>query len=122
MAGFLDNFRWPECIDWGERRNTVASVVAGVLVSECVCVCVCVCVFMWLNFLPEGYTMKRAEHNQAFLGKPGSTNMQLVIRVKWYHEAHLRVNLSSQDFRFSFNRRSHKRGVYRIILVTFTKD
>ncbi|XP_022076913.1 transmembrane protein 50B [Acanthochromis polyacanthus] len=33
MAGFLDNFRWPECecIDWGERRNTVASVVAGVL-------------------------------------------------------------------------------------------
>lgn len=35
MAGFLDNFRWPECecIDWGERRNTVASIVAGVLVS-----------------------------------------------------------------------------------------
>lgn len=35
MAGFLDNFRWPECecIDWGERRNAVASVVAGVLVS-----------------------------------------------------------------------------------------
>ncbi|XP_041857194.1 transmembrane protein 50B [Melanotaenia boesemani] len=33
MAGFLDNFRWPECecIDWGERRNAVASVVAGVL-------------------------------------------------------------------------------------------
>uniref|UniRef100_A0A4X2K620 Transmembrane protein 50B n=1 Tax=Vombatus ursinus TaxID=29139 RepID=A0A4X2K620_VOMUR len=33
MAGFLDNFRWPECecIDWSERRNTVASVVAGVL-------------------------------------------------------------------------------------------
>lgn len=37
MAGFLDNFRWPECecIDWGERRNTVASIVAGVLVSVC---------------------------------------------------------------------------------------
>lgn len=36
MAGFLDNFRWPECecIDWSERRNTVASVVAGILVSE----------------------------------------------------------------------------------------
>lgn len=36
MAGFLDNFRWPECecIDWGERRNTVASVVAGILVSH----------------------------------------------------------------------------------------
>lgn len=35
MAGFLDNFRWPEweCIDWGERRNAVASVAAGVLVS-----------------------------------------------------------------------------------------
>ncbi|XP_038657566.1 transmembrane protein 50B [Scyliorhinus canicula] len=33
MAGFLDNFRWPEfeCIDWGESRNTVASIVAGVL-------------------------------------------------------------------------------------------
>ncbi|XP_078245032.1 transmembrane protein 50B isoform X2 [Pogona vitticeps] len=33
MAGFLDNFRWPECecIDWSERRNTVASVVAGIL-------------------------------------------------------------------------------------------
>ncbi|NP_001279304.1 transmembrane protein 50B isoform X1 [Callorhinchus milii] len=30
MAGFLDNFRWPECIDWGERRNTIAAVVAGV--------------------------------------------------------------------------------------------
>lgn len=35
MAGFLDNFRWPEWewIDLGERRNTVASIVAGVLVS-----------------------------------------------------------------------------------------
>ncbi|KAM4700717.1 transmembrane protein 50B [Discoglossus pictus] len=33
MAGFLDNFRWPECecVDWGEKRNTIASVVAGVL-------------------------------------------------------------------------------------------
>uniref|UniRef100_G1QUT5 Transmembrane protein 50B n=1 Tax=Nomascus leucogenys TaxID=61853 RepID=G1QUT5_NOMLE len=33
MAGFLDNFRWPECecIDWSERRNAVASVVAGIL-------------------------------------------------------------------------------------------
>ncbi|KAI3356638.1 hypothetical protein L3Q82_017836 [Scortum barcoo] len=33
MAGFLDNFRWPEweCIDWGERRNAVASIVAGAL-------------------------------------------------------------------------------------------
>lgn len=35
MAGFLDNFRWPECecVDWGERRNAVASVAAGLLVS-----------------------------------------------------------------------------------------
>ncbi|XP_066497217.1 transmembrane protein 50B-like isoform X4 [Hoplias malabaricus] len=33
MAGFLDNFRWPECecIDWGERRNTVSSIVSGIL-------------------------------------------------------------------------------------------
>ncbi|KAM9486185.1 transmembrane protein 50B-like isoform 1-T2 [Clarias gariepinus] len=33
MAGFLDNFRWPECecIDLAERRNTVASIVAGLL-------------------------------------------------------------------------------------------
>uniref|UniRef100_A0A6Q2Z7M0 Transmembrane protein 50B n=1 Tax=Esox lucius TaxID=8010 RepID=A0A6Q2Z7M0_ESOLU len=33
MAGFLDNVRLPECecIDWGERRNAVASIVAGVL-------------------------------------------------------------------------------------------
>ncbi|KAI5107433.1 transmembrane protein 50A [Silurus meridionalis] len=33
MAGFLDNFRWPECggIDWSEKRNTVASIVAGIL-------------------------------------------------------------------------------------------
>ncbi|KAJ8004592.1 hypothetical protein DPEC_G00137890 [Dallia pectoralis] len=32
MAGILDNLRMPECecIDWGERRNTVASIVAGV--------------------------------------------------------------------------------------------
>lgn len=36
MAGFLDNFRWPECecMDWGERRNALASVVAGFLVSD----------------------------------------------------------------------------------------
>lgn len=35
MAGFLDNVRWPEweCIDWSERRNAVASVVAGILFS-----------------------------------------------------------------------------------------
>lgn len=46
MAGFLDNFRWPEweCIDWGERRNAVASIVAGVLVSRFIRVTVCVTV------------------------------------------------------------------------------
>lgn len=44
MAGFLDNFRWPECecVDWGERRNTVASVAAGVLVSSGYSARVCV--------------------------------------------------------------------------------
>ncbi|MGH0145135.1 UNVERIFIED_CONTAM: hypothetical protein FKN15_032184 [Acipenser sinensis] len=33
MTGFLDNFHWSECecIDWGERRNAGASIVAGVL-------------------------------------------------------------------------------------------
>ncbi|KAF4086647.1 hypothetical protein AMELA_G00086060 [Ameiurus melas] len=33
MAGFLDNIRWPECecIDWSEKRNMVASIVAGIL-------------------------------------------------------------------------------------------
>ncbi|XP_043928880.1 transmembrane protein 50B isoform X1 [Protopterus annectens] len=33
MAGFLDNVRWQECecFEWGEKRNTVASVVAGIL-------------------------------------------------------------------------------------------
>ena len=34
MAGVLDNFQCPtcECIDFGEKRNAVASVVAGGLV------------------------------------------------------------------------------------------
>ncbi|KAK3585596.1 hypothetical protein CHS0354_036782 [Potamilus streckersoni] len=33
MSGFLDNCQWPrcECIELGERRNFVASIVAGVL-------------------------------------------------------------------------------------------
>ncbi|XP_062861711.1 transmembrane protein 50B-like [Trichomycterus rosablanca] len=31
MAGFLDNFRWPECEWVADRRNTVASIVAGIL-------------------------------------------------------------------------------------------
>ncbi|MEE6484922.1 hypothetical protein FKM82_014104 [Ascaphus truei] len=31
MSGFLDGMRCSECIDWGEKRNTIASVAAGVL-------------------------------------------------------------------------------------------
>lgn len=33
MSGFLEGLRCSECIDWGEKRNTIASVAAGVLVS-----------------------------------------------------------------------------------------
>lgn len=33
MSGFLEGFRCSECIDWGEKRNTIASITAGVLVS-----------------------------------------------------------------------------------------
>lgn len=35
MSGFLDGIRCGDCecnVDWGERRNTIASVAAGVLV------------------------------------------------------------------------------------------
>ncbi|KAG9468412.1 transmembrane protein 50A [Eleutherodactylus coqui] len=31
MSGFFDTLRCSECIDWGEKRNTIASVGAGVL-------------------------------------------------------------------------------------------
>uniref|UniRef100_A0A9L0K4F9 Transmembrane protein 50A n=1 Tax=Equus asinus TaxID=9793 RepID=A0A9L0K4F9_EQUAS len=31
MSGFLEGFRCSECIDWGEKRNTIASITAGVL-------------------------------------------------------------------------------------------
>ncbi|KAM9213930.1 transmembrane protein 50A isoform 2-T3 [Leptosomus discolor] len=31
MSGFLENLRCSECVDWGEKRNTIASVAAGVL-------------------------------------------------------------------------------------------
>ncbi|XP_005993971.1 transmembrane protein 50A [Latimeria chalumnae] len=33
MSGFLDSIRCPECecVDWGEKRNTIASISAGVL-------------------------------------------------------------------------------------------
>ena len=37
MSGFLDGIRCGECecnVDWGERRNTIASIAAGVLVSN----------------------------------------------------------------------------------------
>lgn len=33
MSGFLEGLRCSECIDWGEKRNTIASIAAGVLVS-----------------------------------------------------------------------------------------
>lgn len=32
MSGFLESLRCSECVDWGEKRNTIASVAAGVLV------------------------------------------------------------------------------------------
>uniref|UniRef100_A0A3B4EW89 Transmembrane protein 50A n=1 Tax=Pundamilia nyererei TaxID=303518 RepID=A0A3B4EW89_9CICH len=34
MSGFLDGIRCGDCecnVDWGERRNTIASIAAGVL-------------------------------------------------------------------------------------------
>nr|ACH45507.1 putative small membrane protein 1 variant 1 [Taeniopygia guttata] len=31
MSGFLESLRCSECVDWGEKRNTIASVAAGVL-------------------------------------------------------------------------------------------
>jgi hypothetical protein len=33
---------------------------------------------------PVGYTTNLAKHTDAFLGKPGSTETDLSIRVKWY--------------------------------------
>jgi hypothetical protein len=35
MSGFLEGSRCSECMDWGEKRNTIASIAAGVLVSPC---------------------------------------------------------------------------------------
>ncbi|XP_045155110.1 transmembrane protein 50A isoform X1 [Echinops telfairi] len=31
MSGILEGLRCSECIDWGEKRNTIASIAAGVL-------------------------------------------------------------------------------------------
>ncbi|TEA33683.1 hypothetical protein DBR06_SOUSAS12810030, partial [Sousa chinensis] len=31
MSGFLEGLRCSECIDWGEKRNTIASIAAGIL-------------------------------------------------------------------------------------------
>ncbi|NXB69753.1 TM50A protein, partial [Donacobius atricapilla] len=31
MSGVLESLRCSECVDWGEKRNTIASVAAGVL-------------------------------------------------------------------------------------------
>ena len=72
--------------------------------------------------IPVPYTTKLAEHTQAFLGKPGSTEPQLAIRVKWYHEAHFRFNKLNQVFRFRFSARSRERGVFCVIFLTFTID
>ena len=33
MSGLLEGLRCSECIDWGEKRNAIASIAAGVLVS-----------------------------------------------------------------------------------------
>ena len=36
MSGLLDNCQWPRCCEsceLGERRNMVASIIAGILVS-----------------------------------------------------------------------------------------
>ena len=41
---------------------------------------------------PRGCNTNLVEHTQAFLGKPGLTETQLAIRVKWYHDAHFRLN------------------------------
>lgn len=38
MSGFLDGIRCGDCecnVDWGERRNAIASIAAGVLVFHC---------------------------------------------------------------------------------------
>lgn len=37
MSGFLDGIRCGDCecnVDWGEKRNTIASIAAGVLVGH----------------------------------------------------------------------------------------
>ena len=41
-------------------------------------------------------------------------------RVQQYHDARLGFDLSIQVFCFRFNARSRERGVYRVILLTFT--
>ena len=39
--------------------------------------------------IPVPCTTNLAVHTQAFLGKTRSTETQLAIRVKWYHDANL---------------------------------
>ncbi|TKC44152.1 hypothetical protein EI555_017405, partial [Monodon monoceros] len=34
MSGFLEGLRCSECIDWGEKRNTIASIAAGILILQ----------------------------------------------------------------------------------------
>ena len=75
----------------------------------------------WSQCLPSGVYYEARWTYPGFLGKPGSTNMQLAIRVKWYHDAHLGFDLSSQVFCFSFHACSLKTAFNRVILLTFTK-
>ena len=64
---------------------------------------------------PVPCTTNLAEHTQAFLGKPGSKETQLAIRVKWYYEAHLGFDLSIMVSHFRFNACSRERGVICVI-------
>ena len=69
---------------WGGRQR--GNIVFGLRQIYCLIQIV------QFRYCPGGYTTNLAEHTQAFLGKPGSTELQLAIRVKWYHEAHFRFN------------------------------
>ena len=51
---------------------------------------ICMSMHVDVCYCPGGCTTKLAEHTQAFLGKPGLLNTKLAIRVKRFHEAHLK--------------------------------
>ncbi|OWK12928.1 hypothetical protein Celaphus_00014796 [Cervus elaphus hippelaphus] len=55
MSGFLEGLRCSECIDWGEKRNTIASIAAGVLSETMI---------SWFYFVHTGlmqYQMDKSE-------------------------------------------------------------